>query len=224
MTTSGTTTFNLSIDEIVDEAFERCGMQITNGNQLKSARRSLNLIFMEWASRGLNLWTIEEQAFPLTSTSPEWPLSLDTVDILSAVIRDLSVSPPIDISIERISMSEYLNTPDKTTTARPSQYYVQRTIDPKVFLYPAPGGGGGPYELRFYRMRRIQDAGNYTNVADVDFRFLPCLIAGLAYQLSLKYAADRALALKQLYEEEYARAASEDRDRASVYFVPEVGY
>jgi hypothetical protein len=223
MTTSGTTTFNLTIDEIVSEAFERCGMQITNGNQLKSARRSLNLIFMEWASRGLNLWTIEEEAIPLVSSSPEWNLPADTVDILSAVVRDLSQPPGIDISIQRISRSEYLNTPNKTVTARPSQFYVQRTIQPKVFLYPAPGGGGGPYELRFYRIRRIEDAGNYTNTAEVDFRFLPCLVAGLAYQISLKYAADRSMALKQLYEEEFARAAAEDRDRASVYFVPEVG-
>jgi hypothetical protein len=222
MATSGTADFNLSIDEIVAEAFERCGMQITNGNQLKSARRSLNLIFMEWASRGLNLWTIEEHAIPLINSSPEWNLSPDTVDILTAVIRDLSQSPPIDISIERISMSEYLNTPNKTTTARPSQYYVQRTIQPKVFLYPAPGSGG-PYELRFYSIRRIQDAGEYTNTADVDFRFLPCLVAGLAYQLSLKYASDRTAGLKQLYEEEFARASAEDRDRASVYFVPQVG-
>jgi len=222
MATSGTTDFNLSIDEIVAEAFERCGMQVTDGNQLKSARRSLNLIFMEWASRGLNLWTIEEHAIPLTTTSPEWNLGTDTVDILTAVIRDLSQSPPIDISIERISMSEYLNTPNKTTTARPSQYYVQRTIQPKVFLYPAPGSGG-PYELRFYSIRRIQDAGTYTNTADVDFRFLPCLVAGLSYQLSLKYASDRTAGLKQLYEEEFARAAAEDRDRASAYFVPQVG-
>jgi hypothetical protein len=223
MTTSGTTTFNLSIDEIIAEAFERCGMQITNGNQLKSARRSLNLIFMEWASRGLNLWTIEEEVLPLTSGSPEWNLPTDTVDVLSAVIRDLSQGTSIDISIERISRAEYLDVPNKTVLARPSQYYVQRTIQPKVFLYPAPGGGGGPYEFRYYRIRRIEDAGDYTNTADVDFRFLPCLIAGLAYQLALKYAADRVVALKQLYEEEFARAAAEDRDRASVYFVPEVG-
>jgi hypothetical protein len=223
MTTSGTTTFNLTIDEIISEAFERCGMQITNGNQLKSARRSLNLIFMEWASRGLNLWTIEEESIPLISSSPEWNLPTDTVDILSAVVRDMSQPPGIDISIQRISRSEYLNTPNKTVQARPSQFYVQRTIQPKVFLYPAPGGGGGPYELRFYRIRRIQDAGEYINTAEVDFRFLPCLVAGLSYQISLKYAADRSMALKQLYEEEFARAASEDRDRASVYFVPEIG-
>ena len=222
MTTSGTTTFNLNIDEIIDEAFERCGMQITTGNQLKSARRSLNLIFLEWASRGLNLWTIEEEVLLLSNTSPEYNLPTDTVDILSAVIRDYSQGTAIDISIERISRAEYLDVPNKTVLARPSQYYVQRTIQPKVFLYPAPGAGG-PYELRYYRIRRIEDAGDYTNTPDVDFRFLPCLIAGLSYQLSLKYASDRTVGLKQLYEEEFARAASEDRDRASVYFVPQVG-
>jgi hypothetical protein len=223
MSTSGTTTFNLSIDEIIAEAFERCGMQITNGNQLKSARRSLNLLFMEWASRGLNLWTIEEEVLVLSSPLPEYNLPLDTVDVLSAVIRDLSQGSSIDISIERISRSEYLAVPNKTVLARPAQFYVQRTIQPKLFLYPAPGGGGGPYEFRYNRIRRIEDAGDYTNTADVDFRFLPCLIAGLAYQLSLKYAAERTTGLKQLYEEEFARAASEDRDRASFFCVPEVG-
>jgi hypothetical protein len=222
MTTSGTTVFNLSIDEIIAESFERCGMQITNGNQLKSARRSLNLLFLEWASRGLNLWTIEEEVLPLTNPVPEYSLPLDTVDILSAVIRDLSQGSSIDISIDRISRAEYLDVPNKSVLARPSQYYVQRTIQPKVFLYPAPGAGG-PYELRYYRIRRIEDAGDYTNTPDVDFRFLPCLVAGMAYQLSLKYAADRTVGLKQLYEEEFARAASEDRDRASVFFVPQIG-
>jgi hypothetical protein len=222
MTTSGTTTFNLSIDEIIAESFERCGMQITNGNQLKSARRSLNLLFLEWASRGLNLWTIEEEVLSLDTPAAEYSLPSDTVDVLSAVIRDLSQGTPIDISIDRISRSEYLDVPNKATLARPSQYYVQRTIEPKVFLYPAPGAGG-PYELRYYRIRRIEDAGDYTNTPDVDFRFLPCLVAGMAYQLSLKYAADRTAGLKQLYEEEFARAASEDRDRASVFFVPQIG-
>lgn len=223
MTTSGTTTFNLSIDEIIAESFERCGMQITNGNQLKSARRSLNLLFLEWASRGLNLWTIEEEVLSLNSTSAEWNLPTDTVDILTAVIRDNSQNTVTDISIDRISRAEYLDVPNKSTLARPAQYYVQRTIQPKVFLYPAPGGGGGPYELRYYRIRRIQDAGEYTNTTDVDFRFLPCLISGLSYQLSLKYAAERTVGLKQLYEEEFARAASEDRDRASSFFVPQLG-
>jgi hypothetical protein len=223
MTTSGTTTFNLSIDEIIDESFERCGMQITNGNQLKSARRSLNLLFLEWASRGLNLWTIEEEVLSLNSTSAEWNLPTDTVDILTAVIRDTSQNTVTDISIDRISRAEYLDVPNKSTLARPAQYYVQRTIQPKVFLYPAPGGGGGPYELRYYRIRRIEDAGDYTNTTDVDFRFLPCLISGLSYQLSLKYASERTVGLKQLYEEDFARAASEDRDRASSFFIPQVG-
>jgi hypothetical protein len=219
MATSGTTTFDLAIDDIVEEAFERCGMRMQSGYQLSSARRSLNLLFLDWANRGLNLWTIEEQIFPLTGTA-EITLSSDTVNVISAVIRDYSQSPFIDISIDRISREEYLNIPDKQTGARPAQYYVQRANPTKVFLYPRPNG---PYSLVYYRIRRIQDAGDYTNTADVNFRFLPCLVSGLAYYLAIKFAADRAGALKQIYEEDFARAAAEDRDTASVFFVPQLG-
>jgi hypothetical protein len=137
MTTSGTTVFDLQIDELIEEAFERCGMQMTSGNQLKSARRSLNLLFLEWANRGLNLWTIEQASYPLVEGQNEVILDTDTVNVLSAVIRDLSQSPPVDITIDRISRAEYLHIPDKTTKARPAQLYVERTIVPKVFLYPA---------------------------------------------------------------------------------------
>jgi hypothetical protein len=219
MATSGTTTFDLAIDDIVEEAFERCGMRMQSGYQLSSARRSLNLLFLDWANRGLNLWTIEEQIFPLTGTA-EITLSSDTVNVISAVIRDYSQSPFIDISIDRISREEYLNILDKQTGARPAQYYVQRANPTKVFLYPRPNG---PYSLVYYRIRRIQDAGDYTNTADVNFRFLPCLVSGLAYYLAIKFAADRAGALKQIYEEDFARAAAEDRDTASVFFVPQLG-
>lgn len=219
MATSGTTTFDLAIDDIVEEAFERCGMRMQSGYQLSSARRSLNLLFLDWANRGLNLWTIEEQIFPLTGTA-EITLSSDTVNVISAVIRDYSQSPFIDISIDRISREEYLNIPDKQTGARPAQYYVQRANPTKVFLYPRPNG---PYSLVYYRIRRIQDAGDYTNTADVNFRFLPCLVSGLAYYLAIKFAADRAGSLKQIYEEDFARAAAEDRDTASVFFVPQLG-
>jgi hypothetical protein len=219
MATSGTTTFDLAIDDIVEEAFERCGMRMQSGYQLSSARRSLNLLFLDWANRGLNLWTIEEQIFPLTGTA-EITLATDTVNVISAVIRDYSQSPSVDISIDRISREEYLNIPDKQTGARPAQYYVQRANPTKVFLYPRPNG---PYSLVYYRIRRIQDAGDYTNTADVNFRFLPCLVSGLAYYLAIKFAADRAGALKQIYEEDFARAAAEDRDTASVFFVPQLG-
>ena len=219
MATSGTTTFDLAIDDIVEEAFERCGMRMQAGYQLSSARRSLNLIFLDWANRGLNLWTIEEQIYPLTGLA-EITLETDTVNVLSAVIRDYSQSPSVDITIDRISREEYLNIPDKQTGARPAQYYVQRANPTKVFLYPRPNG---PYSLVYYRIRRIEDAGAYTNTADVNFRFLPCLVSGLAYYLSLKFAPDRTTGLKQIYEEDFTRAALEDRDTASVSFVPELG-
>ena len=224
MATSGTTIFDLKIDELIEEAFERCGMQMTNGNQLKSARRSLNLMFLDWANRGLNLWTIELATANLTVGQTEVILDTDTVNVLSAVIRDLSQSPPVDIVIDRISRAEYLHIPDKTTQARPAQLYVERTNVPKVYLYPAPNATN-LYQLRYYRIKRIDDAGDYSNTADVNFRFLPCLAAGLAYYLSLKYVPERMQALKVMYEEEFARAAAEDRDTASFYIVPAVmGY
>lgn len=221
MATSGTTDFNLSIDDLIEEAFERCGMRVTNGYQLTSARRSLNLLFLDWANRGLNLWTIEEGTYSITQGMNEFDLPAGTVNVTSAVIRDLSQSPSTDISIDRISREEYLNVPDKTTQARPAQYYVQRSTATTVFLYPA---ADRTYDFVYYRIRRIQDAGVYTNTADVNFRFLPCLASGLAYQLSLKYAPERTGVLKQLYEEDFTRAALEDRDTASVSFVPQLDY
>lgn len=220
MTTSGTTSFNLDIDDLVEEAFERCGMQMTNGKQLSTARRSMNLMFLEWANRGLNLWTIELATYNLVQGNTEISLPTSTVNVLSAVIRLTNQTPATDIIIERIGREQYLDIPDKTTQAQPAQYYVQRTNIPKVFLYPTPNQ---PYQLRYYYIRRIEDAGDYTNTADVNFRFLPCLAAGLSYYLSLKYAPERTQGLKAIYEEEFARAAAEDRDIASTYFVPDLG-
>lgn len=220
MTTSGTTSFNLDIDDLVEEAFERCGMQMTNGKQLSTARRSMNLMFLEWANRGLNLWTIELATYNLVQGDTEISLPTSTVNVLSAVIRLTNQTPATDIIIERIGREQYLDIPDKTTQAQPAQYYVQRTNIPKVFLYPTPNQ---PYQLRYYYIRRIEDAGAYTNTADVNFRFLPCLAAGLSYYLSLKYAPERTQGLKAIYEEEFARAAAEDRDIASTYFVPDLG-
>jgi|TARA_B110001454_G_scaffold53786_1_gene52677 hypothetical protein len=220
MGSSGTTDFNLSIDEVVEEAFERCGMQMTAGYQLKSATRSLNLLFLDWANRGLNLWTIESATHALVKGDKEVAPGEDTVNVLSAVIRETTNGQQQDVSISRISRSEYLNVPNKLSEARPTQYYVQRTITPTIFLWPAADKA---YTLVYYRIKRIEDAGAYTNTTDVNFRFLPCLASGLAYMLSLKYAADRTAPLKQIYEEDFLRAANEDRDTASVHFVPSVG-
>jgi len=220
MATSGTTDFNLSIDDIIEEAFERCGMRPTAGYQLSSARRSLNLVFLDWANRGLNLWTIEQATYTLTQGTKEITLATDTVNVLEAIIRQTNQGVNSDVYIERISREDYLNVPDKTSEARPAQFYVERTNTPKVYFYPA---ADQTYTFVYYRIRRIQDAGIYTNTTDVNFRFLPCLVSGLAFQLSLKYAPERAQALKALYEEDFNRAASEDRDTASVQFVPDMG-
>jgi hypothetical protein len=220
MATSGTTDFNLSIDDLVEEAFERCGMRPTSGYQLNSARRSLNLLFLDWANRGLNLWTIEQATYTLTQGTKEITLPADTVNVLEAIIRQNSQGTDSDVYIERISREDYLNVPDKASEARPAQFYVQRTNPTKVFFYPA---ADQTYTFVYYRIRRIQDSGAYTNTADINFRFLPCLASGLAYQLSLKFAPDRTAALKAIYEEDFQRAALEDRDTASVQFVPDLG-
>jgi hypothetical protein len=218
--TSGTTDFNLQIDDLIEEAFERCGMRMTAGYQLSSARRSLNLLFLDWANRGLNLWTIEESTIALTQGSRVLNLPLDTVNVLSAVIRQTTTGQQQDVSIDRISREEYLDLPNKLTQARPAQFYVERSNTPQVFLYPSADQN---YTFVYYRIRRIEDAGAYGNTSDVNFRFLPCLASGLAYMLSLKYSPDRTGALKQMYEEDFQRAALEDRDTASFHIVPDFG-
>lgn len=223
MATSGTATFNLEFDDLIEEAYERCGLESRTGYDMKTARRSLNLLFAEWANRGLNLWTIEQDFLTMIPGQAQYNLPADTVNVLSAVIRTGSGQTQQDITIDRISQNEYLHLPNKLVTARPAQYYVQRTATPVLFVYPAPDTTQ-TYTFQYYTMRRIQDAGAYTNTAEIVFRFLPCLVAGLAYYLALKKMPDRVPMLKQLYEEEFARAAMEDRDTASVFLTPCVGY
>jgi hypothetical protein len=187
---------------------------------MKTALRSINLMFAEWANRGLNLWTIEQRQITLNVGQYEYTLPDDTVDALSAVIRtNAGTSNQQDITIDRIGYAEYLHVPNKNTRSRPAQYFVQRTAPAKLFLYPAPDATT-TYEFRYYVIRRIQDTGAYTNTADISFRFLPCLIAGLAYYLAIKKAPDRIQILKSFYEEEFFRAATEDRERSSYFAVP----
>lgn len=221
MTTSGTATFNLEFDDLISEAYERCGIEERDGYDMRTARRSLNLMFAEWANRGLNLWTIEQRQISMVAGQAEYTMPDDTVNALSAVIRTNAGTPQQqDITIDRISQNEYLHLPDKLTTSRPAQYYVQRTVPTKLFVYPAPDNTQA-YIFRYYAVRRIQDAGAYTNTADISFRFLQALAAGLAYHLSIKKAPERTVMLKQLYDEEFQRAAQEDRDIASVYLTPD---
>lgn len=220
MTTSGVANFDLQFDDLITEAYERCGIESRDGYEMKTALRSLNIIFAEWANRGLNLWTIEQREVLLVAGEFEYELPSDTVNALSAVIRtNAGQSTQQDITIDRISRAEWLHIPNKYTQSRPAQYYVQRSVPTTLYLYPAPDDTQ-TYTFVYYAIRRIENTGAYMNTADIVFRFLPALVAALAFHLSVKKAPDRMVALKQLYEEEFARAAAEDRDTASVFLVP----
>jgi len=223
-TYSSTADFDLSIDEIAEEAYERCGLQVRSGYDLKTARRSLNLMLSEWANRGLNLWTIQKQEKTLPATTTELSgtslfgsganSAQQIIDITDLVIRDSSNN---EFSTTSISRSTYLNYTVKTTSGRPSQYYFERTINPKLFLYPA---ADTTYTLVYYALVRMKDSGAYTNNAEIPFRFLPCLTAGLAYYIAMKKAPDRIQLLKQVYEDEFQRAADTDGERTSIFLTP----
>ena len=223
-TYASTADFDLSIDDIAEEAYERCGLQVRSGYDLKTARRSLNLMLSEWANRGLNLWTIQLQektiaadTTSLTGTNLFGSSADDSqqiIDITDVVIRDSSNN---DFSATSISRSTYLNYAVKTTSGRPSQYYFERTINPTLFLYPA---ADTTYTLRYYALVRMKDAGAYTNNTEIPFRFLPCLTAGLAYYIAMKKAPDRIQLLKQVYEDEFQRAAAQDGERTSLFLSP----
>ena len=223
-TYSSTADFDLSIDEIAEEAYERCGLQVRSGYDLKTARRSLNLMLSEWANRGLNLWTIQKQEKTLPATTTELSgtslfgsganSAQQIIDITDLVIRDSSNN---EFSTTSISRSTYLNYTVKTTSGRPSQYYFERTINPKLFLYPA---ADTTYTLVYYALVRMKDSGAYTNNAEIPFRFLPCLTAGLAYYIAMKKAPDRIQILKQIYEDEFQRAADQDGERTSLFLTP----
>jgi len=223
-TYASTATFDLSIDDIAEEAFERCGLQVRSGYDLKTARRSLNLMLSEWANRGLNLWTIQLQEKTIAADTTSLTgtnlfgsganASQQIIDITDVVIRDSSNN---DFSATSISRSTYLNYAVKTTSGRPSQYYFERTINPTLFLYPA---ADTTYTLRYYALVRMKDAGAYTNNTEIPFRFLPCLTAGLAYYIAMKKAPDRIQLLKQVYEDEFQRAAAQDGERTSLFLSP----
>ena len=219
MALSGTTSFDLYIEEIIEEAFERCGFNARRGYDLKTARRSLNILFSEWANRGLNLWTIELRTKTLTASTSSYSLDTDLVDILSAVTYKAS-DTTVDNEVERISRAEYLNISKKSTEGKPTQFYLERTITPTLYLYPTPDAAD---TFKYYGLTRIQDAGGYTNTAEVPFRFIPCMTAGLAYYIAIKKAAERIQFLKAAYEEEFQRAAAEDSTRASIHLVPAAG-
>ena len=304
MSTTGTSNFNLDMNDLIEEAFERCGMELRSGYDFRTARRSLNLLTIEWANRGINLWTIEQGQIPMNTGQAIYPLPVDTIDILDAVTRtnNGSSSNQIDINLSRISESTYITIPNKNTTGRPIQMWINRqsggvatlpqttlanaitttaqtTIDltnasnlptqgfiniggetigyqnivgnqivnawrgqngttasthlagvdvynnqlPSVNVWPTPNPPGSQYTLVYYRMRRIQDAGTGVRTADIPFRFINCMAAGLAYHLSMKLPGvpdNRIVMLKADYEQQWQLAADEDREKAAIRFVP----
>jgi hypothetical protein len=233
-TLSGLTTFNPNLNEVVEEAFERCGSELRTGYDLRTATRSLNLMFMDWANRGINLWTMDlSYQQVLTPGVATYTLPVDTVDLLDHVIRTGSGTTQQDINITRISSSTYLTIPNKNATGRPIQVWINRlsgqtaaggsttTYQPTITVWPTPDNST-TYTFVATRLRRMQDAGTGTNIQDMAFRFWPAMCSGLAYYMSMKIpgADSRAAALKAVYEEDWMRAADEDREKAAIRFVP----
>ncbi len=218
MATSSSTDFELAVDDYIEEAFERCGLEIRTGYDLKTAKRSLNLMLAEWANRGLNQWTIVQRTQALTADDTEYDLGADVIDVLSLVIRRSGT----DFNMSRISRDTYLSIPTKTTTGRPTQYFLDRQITPNLKIWPAPENSTDV--IHYDALTRIQDADTMQNTIEIPFRFYPCLSAGLAYYISLKRAPDRIQLLKNIYEEEFDRAMAEDRDRSSFTIAPSLDY
>ena len=218
MTTSGSTDFELDVSDYIEEAFERCGLEVRNGYDLKTAKRSLNLMLGDWANRGLNQWTIDQTTIALTEGTAEYTLGASTIDVLDAVIRRSGT----DFALERVSRGDYINIPTKSTKSRPSQFFVDRQINPVLKIWPVPENSTDTIIID--KLVRMDDADTFINTMDVPFRFYPCLAAGLAYYLAIKRAPDRVQLLKAVYEEEFERAASEDRDRSSFNIQPSMAY
>lgn len=218
MALSGTADFELDVAEYIEEAFERCGLEVRTGYDLKTAKRSLNLMLAEWANRGLNQWTIKQRSLAVTQGTGNYAIDADVIDVLSVIVRRDNT----DYALDRYSREEFLTIPNKTTQGRPSQFFLHRQITPNLQLWPVPENNT---DIVFYdALTRMQDADTFINSSDMPFRFYPCLAAGLAYYIAIKRAPQRIQILKAAYEEEFERAMTEDRDRASFNVVPRYEY
>ena len=237
-TTTNTTTFNLDLNNIIEEAFERCGQELRSGYDLRTARRSLSLLVLEWANQGINLWTVEQGQITLQTGVITYDLPADTVDLIEHVVRTGSDSNQQDINITRISVSTYSSIPNKNAQGRPIQVWINRqsgatnandTVQyPQINVWPCPDPST-TYTFVYWRLRRIYDTGTGINSEDLPFRFLPAMVAGLSYMLSVKIpgAEQRTPMLKQMYDEAFQLAADEDREKAAIRFVPRetfIGY
>jgi hypothetical protein len=220
MATSGTTTFNLDIDDVIEDAYERCGVETRSGYDLKSARRSLNILFQEWMNRGIHLWKVENQTSNLTAGTTTYTAPADASDVLEMTFRQVSSGTTTDTTMTKISRSEYQAIPNKFSQGQPTQYYVERNLSNVVInLYQTPNTTDT--QINYNYIGRIEDVGKYTNQPDAPFRFLPCMVSGLAFYLSQKKNPQMTQPLKLYYEDELQRALTEDGQRASVHLVPQ---
>jgi hypothetical protein len=230
MPTSGTSSFNLDLNLLIEEAFERCGAELRTGYDLRTARRSLNLLTIEWANKGINLWTIEQGSIEMVQGQITYNLPVDTIDLFDHVIRTQTGQAQTDININRISADTYLTIPNKNAQGRPIQVWINRQSGaqtpsgiqyPNINVWPAPDQDNY-YTFVYYRLRRIQDAGEGITEQDIPFRMLPAMVAGLAYHLSLKLpgAIERTQMLKAMYDEAWDQAADEDREKAPLRLAP----
>ena len=235
-TTSGTTIFdkNFAIDEIIEEAYERIGMQGVSGNQLKMARRSLNIMFQEWANRGLHYWEVANNNITLVADQATYTMFRSTGDGTSSTTAVYGVDDVLEVAyrnsnvdspLTKINRSQYQALSNKTSTGQPTQYFVQRLIDRvTITLYLTPGSSEAGKFINYYYVKRIQDVGDYTNAADVPYRFLPCMVSGLAFYMAQKFKPQMVQQMKLLYEDEFQRALSEDGSPSSTYISPKVYY
>lgn len=221
MAVSGSKNFELDITEFIEEAYERCGLELRTGYDLKTAIRSANLMLAEWANRGLNQWTISTGTQTVTEGTNNYQLGTSVIDVLDVTIRRTVGTETTDIRMDRLSRSEYFSIPNKDSKAKPSQFFLDKQINPVLYLYPAPENSTDI--IRFTKLERIDDVDSATNTMQMPFRLFPCFVAGLAYYLSQKRAPERSMELKAIYEEEFRRAADQDEDRASFRVRPYPG-
>ena len=225
MATSSSKNFEPDVGEFVEEAFERCGIELRTGYDLKSATRSLNLMLAEWANRGLNQWTIAQKSVAMVKDTTAYNIDSTNatapIDVLDAFMRETINSENTDLPMTRISRSQYSALPNKSNTAKPNQFMIDKQLTPTVTVYPAPDKSS-TYTLYMNVLTRMDDADAGANTMEMPYRFYPCLAAGLAYYISLKKAPERIAMLKQLYEEEFLRAMNQDEERASFKIVPDL--
>tara|TARA_R100000781_G_scaffold64523_1_gene40741 strand:- start:2842 stop:3516 length:675 start_codon:yes stop_codon:yes gene_type:complete len=223
MATSGTKTFQLTIADTIEEAYELAGLELRTGYDAETARRSLNIMFADWSNRGVNLWTIEQVTTNLTSGTNSYTLNSYDIDIVSAVIRQIDGSTTTDLQLTRIGRTEYLNIPDKSSTGRPNQLFLDRQTTPVIKLWPTPDSTY-TYRLVANTIQRIDDASASAQDPEIPSRFMPCMASGLAYYIALKRNPEKAAILKTQYEQDFKLASDEDRNRTSLHFVPTRSY